>query len=401
MWLVFTKEIKELLRDRKTLFFMVALPLLLFPLIFGGVAYFSGKVIKEAQEKTLNYALIGAQYAPEFAAKMAARDDLLLIETTVTRADEAGIKALVTEQTVDFVLVVPENFSNDIITAGQLTLSLYLNDAGLNNAQRRVYEVIDDIAIVNQADAFARLGVSEEIQVGLLDPILIEKISTADKREDLGEKIGGLVPYLVFILCLQGAMLPATDIGAGEKERGTLETLLISPIPRNQLVLGKFFTIAFAGVTSAMITVGSLFVWGVVMSQGMAIKLLTEFMGAISALDFVLMFLMLIPVVAIFSAVLLSLSIYAKSFKEAQGYMTPLVFVVIVPIIIAMLPGIKLEGIYAWIPLTNVALAIKELIKGTMDYVALVPIFLSTTFIAGVLIAFCTYWFKQEKVLFR
>ncbi len=401
MWLVFTKEIKELLRDRKTLFFMVALPLLLFPLIFGGVAYFSGKVIKEAQEKTLNYALIGAQYAPEFAAKMAARDDLLLIETTVTGADEAGIKALVTEQTVDFVLVVPENFSNDIITAGQLTLSLYLNDAGLNNAQRRVYEVIDEIAIVNQADAFARLGVSEEIQVGLLDPILIEKISTADKREDLGEKIGGLVPYLVFILCLQGAMLPATDIGAGEKERGTLETLLISPIPRNQLVLGKFFTIAFAGVTSAMITVGSLFVWGVVMSQGMAIKLLTEFMGAISALDFVLMFLMLIPVVAIFSAVLLSLSIYAKSFKEAQGYMTPLVFVVIVPIIIAMLPGIKLEGIYAWIPLTNVALAIKELIKGTMDYVALVPIFLSTTFIAGVLIAFCTYWFKQEKVLFR
>ena len=401
MWLVFSKEIKELLRDRKTLFFMVALPLLLFPLIFGGVAYFSGKVIKEAQEKTLNYALIGAQYAPDFAQKIAERDDLLLVETSVLQDDEAGIRALVTTQTVDFVLVIPENFSNDIVAAGQLTLSLYLNDAGLNNAQRRINQVVDEIAVANQADAFARLGVSEEIQVGLLDPILIEKISTADKREDLGEKIGGLVPYLVFILCLQGAMLPATDIGAGEKERGTLETLLISPIPRNQLVLGKFFTIAFAGVTSAMITVGSLFVWGVVMSQGMAIQLLTEFMGAISALDFVLMFLMLIPVVAIFSAVLLSLSIYAKSFKEAQGYMTPLVFVVIVPIIIAMLPGIKLEGIYAWIPLTNVALAIKELIKGTMDYVALIPIFLSTTVIAGVLIAFCTYWFKQEKVLFR
>jgi len=401
MWLVFTKEIKELLRDRKTLFFMVALPLLLFPLIFGGVAYFSGKVIKEAQEKTLKYALVGAQYAPEFAYKIAARDDLLLVETSVPHDDVAGIKALVTTQAVDFVLVIPENFSNDIIAAGQLTLSLYLNDAGLNNAKRRINQVVDEIAVANQANAFARLGVSEEIQVGLLDPILIEKISTADKREDLGEKIGGLVPYLVFILCLQGAMLPATDIGAGEKERGTLETLLISPIPRNQLVLGKFFTIAFAGVTSAMITVGSLFVWGVVMSQGMAIQLLTEFMGAISALDFVLMFLMLIPVVAIFSAVLLSLSIYAKSFKEAQGYMTPLVFVVIVPIIIAMLPGIKLEGIYAWIPLTNVALAIKELIKGTMDYVTLIPIFLSTTFIAGVLIAFCTYWFKQEKVLFR
>lgn len=95
------------------------------------------------------------------------------------------------------------------------------------------------------------------------------------------------------------------------------------------------------------------------------------------------------------------MSIYAKSFKEAQGYMTPLVFIVIIPIILAMLPGIKLEGIYAWVPLMNVALAIKELIKGTMDYMALIPIFLSTTAIAGLLIAFCIYWFNREKVLFR
>lgn len=133
----------------------------------------------------------------------------------------------------------------------------------------------------------------------------------------------------------------------------------------------------------------------------MAIELITEFMGAISAVDFLLMFAMLVPIVAIFAAVLLSMSIYAKSFKEAQGYMTPLVFIVIIPIILAMLPGIKLEGIYAWVPLMNVALAIKELIKGTMDYMALIPIFLSTTAIAGLLIAFCIYWFNREKVLFR
>jgi sodium transport system permease protein len=196
-------------------------------------------------------------------------------------------------------------------------------------------------------------------------------------------------------------MLPATDIGAGEKERGTLETLLITPIPRQDLVMGKFFTIAFAGVTSAMVTIGSMFVWGVLLAQGMAIKLITEFMGAISPIDFVLMFLMLVPVVAIFASLLLSLSIYARSFKEAQGYMTPLVFLTIIPIIIALLPGIELKGVYAWIPLTNVALAMKELIKGTMDYMALIPIFVSTSVIAGLLIAFCVYWFKREKVLFR
>lgn len=401
MWLVFRKEIKELLRDRKTLFFMIALPLLLFPLIFGGVAYFSGKAIEKAQTKTLNYAIIGAENAPILSAKIAEVDDLSQVNTDLQSGNETGIKALITSETVDFVLVIPATFSDDILSVGQNTLTLYLNDAGLNMVQRRLNKVIDNIAESNRDQAFITLGISEEIQKGLLEPILVDKVSTADKRENIGEKIGGLIPYIIFILCLQGAMLPATDIGAGEKERGTLETLLISPIPRNQLVMGKFFTIAFAGVTSAMVTVGSLFVWGVVLSQGMAIELITEFMGAISAVDFLLMFAMLVPIVAIFAAVLLSMSIYAKSFKEAQGYMTPLVFIVIIPIILAMLPGIKLEGIYAWVPLMNVALAIKELIKGTMDYMALIPIFLSTTAIAGLLIAFCIYWFNREKVLFR
>lgn len=401
MWLVFRKEIKELLRDCKTLFFMIALPLLLFPLIFGGVAYFSGKAIEKAQTKTLNYAIIGAENAPILSAKIAEVDDLSQVNTDLQSGNETGIKALITSETVDFVLVIPATFSDDILSVGQNTLTLYLNDAGLNMVQRRLNKIIDNIAESNRDQAFITLGISEEIQKGLLEPILVDKVSTADKRENIGEKIGGLIPYIIFILCLQGAMLPATDIGAGEKERGTLETLLISPIPRNQLVMGKFFTIAFAGVTSAMVTVGSLFVWGVVLSQGMAIELITEFMGAISAVDFLLMFAMLVPIVAIFAAVLLSMSIYAKSFKEAQGYMTPLVFIVIIPIILAMLPGIKLEGIYAWVPLMNVALAIKELIKGTMDYMALIPIFLSTTAIAGLLIAFCIYWFNREKVLFR
>ena len=401
MWLVFQKEIKELLRDRKTLFFMVALPLLLFPLIFGGVAYFSGKAIEKAQAKVLTYAIIGGEYAPTLSAKIAQSDGLESYFTKIQSDNVSAITNLVKSEKVDFVLVIPNTFSDDILKVGQNILTLYLNDAGLNMVQRRLNKIVDNLAESNRDNAFITLGLAEEIQQGLLEPIVIDKVSTADKREDLGEKIGGLIPYMIFILCLQGAMLPATDIGAGEKERGTLETLLISPIPRNQLVLGKFFTIAFAGVVSAMVTVGSLFVWGVLLSQGMAIELITEFMGAISALDFVLMFAMLIPVVAIFSAVLLSMSIYAKSFKEAQGYMTPLVFIVIIPIILAMLPGIKLEGVYAWVPLMNVALAIKELIKGTMDYMALIPIFLSTTAIAGLLLSFCIYWFNREKVLFR
>tara|TARA_B110000240_G_scaffold191328_1_gene233800 strand:- start:2289 stop:3053 length:765 start_codon:yes stop_codon:yes gene_type:complete len=252
-----------------------------------------------------------------------------------------------------------------------------------------------------QQSAFFELGLDESQQKALIEPILLEKVNTADDRENWGEKIGAMLPYMLFIICLGGAMAPATDIGAGEKERGTLETLLISPIDRNKIVMGKFLTIGFAGTMTALITVMSMVIWGLVLSQGMAIKLVTDFMAQIAMVDFLLIFLMLVPVVAIFSSVLLSISIYAKSFKEAQSYMGPMTILVIVPVMLSMLPGVELKGGWAWVPLTNVSLAMKELVKGTMDYYQLFAIFGSTVIIAGALFAFCVYWFNQEKVLFR
>ncbi|WP_100641999.1 ABC transporter permease [Alteromonas facilis] len=397
MWLVMLKEIKELLRDRKTLFFMIALPLLLFPVIIGAVGYFSSQALQKAESKVLKFAVVNAQYAPELVSALES-DELL---QRVELGAEQDIKEWVKQENGDFVIEIPDNYSNDLLESGQITLKVYFNDAGLNRVERRIRDNVDSIAEANQKVVFTQLGLTEEQQAGILEPIVIEKVNVADQRENWGEKLGGMVPYLIFILCLQGAMLPATDIGAGEKERGTLETLLISPIERHKLVLGKFFAIALSGVVSALITVLSMGIWGTVLSQGMAIEAVMQFMSAISIVDFVLMFLMLVPVVAIFASALLSLSIYARSFKEAQGYMTPIVFVVIIPVILAMLPGVELKGGWAWVPLTNVALAIKELIKGTMDYFALIPIFGSTALIAGGLIYFCIFWFNREKVLFR
>ena len=401
MWLVFQKEIKELLRDRKTLFFMIALPILLFPLIIGGTLYVGSNVVKGAVEKTRTYAIIGEQFSDEFVAKLKDVEQFALETLPSEVQTEEQIIAYVKEGNIDFVLEIPDNYSSEVLESGKITLKLYRNQAGLKVVENMLNKIVKDLSEQYQTTAFASLGLNEEQQIGVVTPIEVEEINVADERETQGETVGGFIPYLIFMLCLQGAMLPASDLGAGEKERGTLETLLITPIERNKLVLGKFFTIAFAGVTSALVTVLSIALWTAVLSKGEAGQILVKFMSSIDAIDFLLVFLMLIPVVAIFAAVLLTLSIYARSFKEAQGYMTPLVFVTIIPVIFAMLPGVELKGIWAWVPLTNVALAIKELVKGTMDYVQLFAIFGSTAVIAGGLLAFCIYWFKQEKVLFR
>ncbi|MFT5313523.1 MAG: sodium transport system permease protein [Paraglaciecola sp.] len=397
MWLVFLKELKELLRDRKTLFFMIALPILIFPLIFGAVAFVTKQAIEDAENKVLKYALIGGEYAPAIVEHLQQPDKFEHIDI----GTEQDYAALIKNDTVDFVLLIPGNYSADVLSSGQASVKLYLNDAGLNLVYQRINEIVEQQANQFQLAAFTVLGLDEMQQTALLAPIDLEKIDTADERENWGEKIGGMLPYILFILCFQGAMFPATDIGAGEKERGTLETLLISPIDRNKIVLGKFFTIAFAGAMTALITVASMAIWGTVLSQGFAIQFVADFMAQIGWIDFVLMFLMLIPVVAIFSAMLLSISIYARSFKEAQSYMGPLVIVVIIPAMLALLPGVELKGGWAWAPLVNVALAMKELVKGTMDYFQLIAIFASTVIIAGALLGFCIYWFKQEKVLFR
>ncbi|GAC35401.1 ABC transporter permease [Paraglaciecola polaris] len=397
MWLVFSKEIKELLRDRKTLFFMIALPILVFPLIFGGMAYFTTQAFAKAENKVLKYGVVNSQYSAQISAEFSASE--LFEQVNIDANDDYA--ELIKNDRVDFVIVLPDNDGADILTSGQLAINLYLNDAGLNLIYNRVNSIIEKYAIQYQQAAFAHLNVSPDQQVALLKPIVLSKVSTADQRESWGEKIGGMLPYLLFILCFQGAMFPATDIAAGEKERGTLETLLISPIDRTKIVLGKFLTIACAGATTALITVLSMAIWGLVLSRGFAMQFVADFMSQIGVLDFVLMFLMLIPLVAIFASVLLSISIYARSFKEAQSYMGPLVIMVIIPVMVALLPGVELKGGWAWVPLTNVALAMKELVKGTMDYFQLIAIFGSTALIALLLLGFCVYWFKQEKVLFR
>jgi sodium transport system permease protein len=397
MWLVFKKEIKELIRDRKTLFFMIALPLLIFPLIIGIVGFVSKQAIDKAETQILNYALIGGQYAPDIVQDLQQPDKFNFVEVS----EGADYTAIIRSETVDFVLVIPENYSSNVLENGQANVKLYFNDAGLNLVYRRVNEIVKSQSELFQQRAFSNLGLDEAKQSALIEPIVLEKVNTAGDRENWGEKIGGMLPYVLFLLCLTGAMAPATDIGAGEKERGTLETLLISPIDRNKIVMGKFLTIAFAGTMTALLTVTSMVVWGLVLSQGMAVKFVADFMAQIAMHDFLLIFLMLVPVVAIFAAVLLSISIYAKSFKEAQSYMGPMSILVVIPIMLALLPGVELKGVWAWVPITNVSLAMKELVKGTMDYYQLFAIFGSTVIIAGALFAFCVYWFNQEKVLFR
>lgn len=397
---IYLKEMKEVLRDRKTLVFMLVMPTVLVALLMNLLIGFMVKADEKAKTENLPFTIFGAEHLPELAREFT--KEMGFKKVSISTPD--AIASAIEENKIKFGLVIPKKAREQLEKGEQVVVQLYYNNASVTSRVRhRAGEIIQQVGKQFRSNRLAGLGLdTSEKQENLINPITIEDQGTANMRERLGERMGGMLPYLFIIFCLMGAMYPAIDLGAGEKERGTLETLLLAPIQRYQIVLGKFLVVFTTGVTAALLSLTSIGIMLTVKVRQIPGELeLREVIASVSVIDFVLIAAMLIPTAAIFASLLLSISIYAKSFKEASSYCGPLNFLAIVPAFIAMLPIVKLDWYWAMVPITNISLAIKELIKGTMNYEMLIAILGSSIIIAGALLLFCTKWFEREAVLFR
>lgn len=400
MFEVFLKELKELLRDRKTLLFVVALPVAIFPIIFALMGFLMSKAAIEAEQKVHNYAIINADHAPEFRDKLFFHKNFKQVEGNFKSVED--LKTAVQNEVIDVGIVISDNARTSIANGKSNEWQIVFNDSSsLSFIFARIKEMAEEFSQTLQSEQFNKFGIATEQQEALLNPVVLEKVDTADLRENLGEKLGALIPYLLIPLVLAGASYPAIDLGAGEKERGTLETLLLTPISRTELVLGKFFTVLFTSLATALITVASMGIWMKMAGNFFEVEKITDAFSMLGFADFALILLLLIPLACVFSSLVLSISIYARSFKEAQNYMGPLSMLAFLPLIVAMMPNMELTMSTAMVPITNVALAIKEILKGTVDYSYVGMIFLATVVLAGALMAACVHWFKKEEVLFR
>ena len=397
MWTIYLKEILELARDRKTFIFTVLIPVLAMPLILGGFSWVSSNMFNKARNAELSYAVFGKQHAPELAARFTRERGFR--EVALDSPDQ--IRAAIDKDVIKFALVIPAGIQQQLDGKRQGKVVLHYNSAVMVDViRKRVAAELDARNGTLREEALSALNLNQDQLRFALNPIVLEERSTAGKREQMGAVLGGLLPYLLLMGCLMAAMYPAIDLGAGEKERGTLETLLLAPVPRSAIVLAKFLVLFTVGLTSSLLMVASM---GVLLSflGGAVAPDLAAMLRTISVLDLAMVALMLAPTAAIFAAVLLSLSIYAKSYKEAAGLISPLMLLSLLPVMVALLPGVELNWIWAMVPLTNVSLAMKELVKGTMDYRMFGVILLSTTVTAGALLALCRWWFSREQVLFR
>jgi sodium transport system permease protein len=397
MWTIYFKELLELARDRKTFIFTVLIPIFALPLIFGGFAYLSSTIFKNASTAELTYAIFGQQNAPHIAQRIAATQGF----KEVRLVSSADIKAAIFDERIKFALVIPEGFEARLASHQPATIALHYNSAvTVDITRKRVQAIVEAHNASLRKALLASLELNQAQLDFMLNPVMLEQHSTADRRQKMGALMGGFLPYMLLMVCLMAAMYPAIDTGAGEKERGTLETLLLAPVPRGAIVLAKFLVLLTVGLTSALLMVASMGLLLFFFSLGIETDL-ALMVRSISALDLFMVALMLVPSAAIFAALLLSISIYARNYKEATGMISPLMMVTVLPCMIALVPGVELNWLWAMVPLTNVSLAMKELVKGTMDYRMLYAILLSSTIIAGALLALCRWWFTREQVLFR
>jgi sodium transport system permease protein len=241
----------------------------------------------------------------------------------------------------------------------------------------------------------------------LIKPFEVKRQNVAPPEKVGGNLIGGLVPYIIIILSFTGAMYPAIDLTAGEKERGTMETLLCSPVDRVNIVLGKFLMVMTASVATIGFTLLSMSVTiiaGGTLLLGDPVKMGAGGGGFVPVIDpvgILGVFAMIAPVALFFAALLLTISLFAKSYKEAQSYVSPLIAVVIMPAMMGMLPGIELTAKTALIPILNLSLVCKEMLSGVWHWNFIALIFASTALYAAGAVALCVRMFNREDVIFR
>jgi sodium transport system permease protein len=400
---VYGKELRDALRDRRTLFSMIAFPALIMPALTIGSAFFSIKMVKSAQAEVPAVMIIGAENGAALSAELENNPKLKIIPATPDYAQRISAKE------VRAAIEIPSGFVAALASSGTALVKIYNYEGELRSgfAAGEIERVVKEYR-----ERVVRHSLEErKLPETLLRPFELRRQNVAPPEKVGGNMIGGIIPYFFIFLSFMGAMYPAIDLTAGEKERGTMETILCSPVGRVELVLGKFLTVLTASLCTVLVSVlamgaSALGVAAVlapratqaVAAAGQATTMHLPMLDPLGLLGVVLM---VIPLAVLFSALIFCLALYAKSHKEAQTYVSPLMIVIIIPAMAAMMPGVELTPKLALIPILNVSLVSKEMLSGTFPAGSMALIFGSSCFYAALALAAAVRMFNRETVLFR
>jgi sodium transport system permease protein len=353
--IIIKKELTELLRDKKTIINSIVLPTLLIPiLMFGGIKV--SQMIQESnQKKTVEIGLVNA---PEDFKKLVVADTL----NKITNYDESiDFKTLIDDGTIQTAVVFSENWKTQMDSLSSSKVQVYRNGTK-DNVNGRVTALLDTYSAVLKEKRIAQLN----IPVEKMTPFHKTNIEVGEEKELIGKRIGGFIPYIFILTMWGGCLLAAIDLVTGEKERKTIETTLSLPISKFNVLWGKAIVASLLGFIPALLNLIGLII-GLKFIDGIP-EVLTSSLGEMLNFQSITMILLLlIPFSLFLAGLIIALVAGATSFKEAQSKASPIIILIIIPLVMALMPGIEFTWATVFIPVLNIGLGVKEIMAGTID----------------------------------
>ena len=394
--IIYRKELIDALRDRRTIISTIVLPILMFPLLTLGFGFVAGKSMQKVEREGSTIMLLGETNAPALARTIRQTDGIRVV------APSEDYAVLISEKKLRAAVEFPPNFEQETrMTSDKPPQVKIYNFEGETRSQvavRNVQKVFDDYRKQLVAARLAESGLTKDV----LKPFATREENVAAPEKVGGNVIGGLFPYLIIFLCFMGSLAPAIDLTAGEKERGTIETILASPASRLDLVVGKFLLVFTASIVTAVVSLSSFaltFSLPFLVAREFAKRNQVPFDISVRGVAWV--FLMMLPLAVMFAAVLMAIGLFSKTTKEAHSYASPLMLLVLMPAMAAMVPGFDLNATLALIPVLNVSLLSKEVLTGNYPWLLILLVFASSWGYAAGALSLAVSAFERESVLFR
>jgi len=385
---IFRKELLDTLRDKRTVVAMIVLPILLYP----GLFLIGSQVLiiqQEKVERTVSKVAIMSR-SEEILADWLSRISM------VERKGSDDPRPDLLRGFVDAVLVVPENISNALDKDETIDIIVEY-DATEPASREAMSRLIEGLAGVREDLLNERLeeaGLPAEFAA----PLRVESANMAPPAKTTGTLLGIVLPVLMVIMLGVGAFYPAIDLTAGEKERGTFETLFATPVRKFDLVTGKFLTVLCLSLTTGLLNLGSM-----ALTFGLQFAQLAPEIGPIDldlkATTVALIILLLIPLAFFISAMMMLVAVMARSFREAQNLVTPFFLLLLLPAGLAAFPDVELSVVTQFIPVTNISLLFKKLMTGRGAVEEIFAVLISSTVYAMLALLAAAWVFQREEVI--
>lgn len=415
------KEMLDVFRDKKTVIMMLVVPIILYPLIFIGIMQLMAFISSSMEEQNYKIA-VAAEDGGRFLHKLeefgqdsgeTAEEQADAKESAAEAVDEADeaedgqsykITIVDADSITDYETALNEEeidvYVSGRLQGGKIQYDVYYLSSANNSsyAASLVEDVYDELKEDMTRQMIAEQGMDVE---AILEPIGYERLDIASSEQSIGSIMGSILPFMLIVSLLMGTMYPAIDTTAGERERGTLETILTLPVTNRQLIVSKFITVAVIGICSALLNILSMGAITLYMYKMLDMQIDMNSFNLAKFIPAILVCILAVFAFSLFiSAVAMCVTSFAKSYKEANNYITPLMLVVMFVGYIGFIPNIELTQTVAMIPVANICLLIKNMLLFKVNYASIAVVLLSNIAYAVMAILFLSKIYDSEAILF-